>query len=286
MSETPRVFSFGEYTFDRHTRELRRGGVLVRLQEQPARVLAVLIDHADDLVTREELRRTIWGDDTFVDFNRGLNYCISQIRTALGDSAGGAQSIETLRGRGYRFVGIRNAEPVPPIAGKTERRRAGLSVFQWIATAAVVILAIGSLTFWFVSRSPVRKVAIAPFAASAADRLWADGLHAQVVARLSEQASVSVIDLRQGKTEGLVPWRVEGRIERGMTRHRVTVLLRDMRNGTVRWSDVFDGPRQPSAQDELAEVITMVVGGHLDGNPPMKRRATQSPAGGRFRSEK
>jgi DNA-binding winged helix-turn-helix (wHTH) protein len=81
------VIRFGEFEFDRVSGELRRGTAQVRLEPQPARVLAVLLEHAGNVVTRAELQQRVWGGDTFVDFEHGLNYCIAQIRTALGDSA-------------------------------------------------------------------------------------------------------------------------------------------------------------------------------------------------------
>src|SRR5438094_3936767 len=97
------VFEFGSFQLDVATGELRRDGKPVRLQPQPARVLALLAGHAGSLVTREEIRAQIWSGGTFVDFEQGLNYCIAQIRTALGDSARSPQYVETLQRRGYRF---------------------------------------------------------------------------------------------------------------------------------------------------------------------------------------
>ena len=108
MSEFERL-SFGIFDFDFSTRELRREGVPVRLQAQPAQVLALLIRHAGETVARETLRRELWGDDTFVDFDRNINFCIAQIRTALGDSAESPRFIQTLPKRGYRFIAPGNA---------------------------------------------------------------------------------------------------------------------------------------------------------------------------------
>ena len=127
-----RVVRFDDFEFDRVTLELRKSGQLVKLQQQPARVLAALTEHAGDLVSRETLRAAIWGDDTFVDFDRGLNYCINQIRGALGDTAEGPRYLETLRGRGYRFIGA--------IAPPARSRR----TWSWIA-AAVVLIALAVL---------------------------------------------------------------------------------------------------------------------------------------------
>lgn len=95
---------FGSFEFDNRTLELRRSGRLVRLEQQPAQVLAALVSHAGELVSREELQRELWSGDTFVDFEAGLNYCLGRLRSALGDVASRPTFIETLRGRGYRFV--------------------------------------------------------------------------------------------------------------------------------------------------------------------------------------
>src|ERR671937_1457561 len=95
---------FGEFEFDTATGELRRGGELVRLQSQPAQVLAILVDHAGEIVTREALREAIWGSDTFVDFDKNLTFAIGQVRTALGDSADAPAFVRTLPKRGYQFV--------------------------------------------------------------------------------------------------------------------------------------------------------------------------------------
>lgn len=97
-------YRFGVFEFDAETLELRRQGAMVRLQSQPARVLACLIQNYERTVTREELRAAIWGNETFVDFERGLNFCISQIRSALGDDSARPIYIQTLPKRGYQFV--------------------------------------------------------------------------------------------------------------------------------------------------------------------------------------
>lgn len=105
MSDLPtQRCRFGLFEFDLATRELRREGALVRLQAQPAQVLCYLIEHAGRVVTREELRSAIWGSDTFVDFERGLNFCISQVRSALRDDATNPQFIRTLPRQGYQFI--------------------------------------------------------------------------------------------------------------------------------------------------------------------------------------
>jgi len=105
------TLKFGDCQFHPGSGELIARGARLRLEPQPARVLAVLASRAGEVVTREELRREVWPADVFVDFERGLAYCIRRVRQALGDSAGAPRFIETLPKRGYRFL------PAVEIAG-------------------------------------------------------------------------------------------------------------------------------------------------------------------------
>jgi TolB-like protein/DNA-binding winged helix-turn-helix (wHTH) protein/Flp pilus assembly protein TadD len=101
---------FGVFELDLDTGELRKSGHTVRLRPQAAKVLGVLASHPGQLVTREDLREQLWGRETFVDFEHGLNLCIQQIRAALDDDADTPRYIETLPRRGYRFIApIRDA---------------------------------------------------------------------------------------------------------------------------------------------------------------------------------
>ncbi len=105
---------FGDFSLDLRTGELRKKGRRIRLQEQPFQVLAQLLREPGELVTREELRKKLWSDNTFVDFEDGLNTAIRKLRQVLGDSSEHPRYIETLPRRGYRFIG--RIEPGPTIA--------------------------------------------------------------------------------------------------------------------------------------------------------------------------
>jgi DNA-binding winged helix-turn-helix (wHTH) protein len=98
------IFKFGDFELDSRSGELRKRGRVLRLQQQPARVLATLVAARGEMVTREELRDRIWGRDTFVDFDRAINKAINHLRELLGDDADRPRFIETLPKRGYRFV--------------------------------------------------------------------------------------------------------------------------------------------------------------------------------------
>src|SRR5580692_10477261 len=90
------LIRFGEFELDEQTLELRRNGASIRIQQQPARVLAFLLKHPGALVTRKQIQNAIWGDGTFVDFEQSLNFCIRQIRITLQDQAEKPLFIETL----------------------------------------------------------------------------------------------------------------------------------------------------------------------------------------------
>src|SRR6516162_3259641 len=102
--------------------ELRKHGLKIRFQEQPFRLLAMLVEHAGEVVTREELRKELWPADTFVDFDHGLNKAINKIRRALGDSAESPRFVETVARRGYRFLAEVRAveEPNRSVESKRE----------------------------------------------------------------------------------------------------------------------------------------------------------------------
>jgi DNA-binding winged helix-turn-helix (wHTH) protein/tetratricopeptide (TPR) repeat protein len=104
MSETVNILRFDAFELDSGSGELRRQGDRIKLPPQPFRVLELLVRRSGEVLTRAEIREHVWVDDTFVDFEQGLNFCIRQIREALGDTAGTPRFIETLPRRGYRFL--------------------------------------------------------------------------------------------------------------------------------------------------------------------------------------
>lgn len=141
MAEHAPTIRFGVFELDLRTRELRKAGGKVRIQEQPLCVLVSLLERPGELVTRDELREKLWHADTFVDFDTGLNKAITKIRDVLGDSAASPRFVETLPKRGYRFIApveTRAPEPgapslAPPgyYAALGDRERA----FAWLEKA-------------------------------------------------------------------------------------------------------------------------------------------------------
>jgi DNA-binding winged helix-turn-helix (wHTH) protein len=101
---SPALYRFGLFEADTATAELRRQGVRIKLNAQPFQVLALLLDRPNELLTREDIARELWPNETFVDFEHGVNSAINRIREALGDTAANPRFVETLARRGYRFV--------------------------------------------------------------------------------------------------------------------------------------------------------------------------------------
>ena len=104
-STLPSLVRFANFEVDLRAGELRREGSRVRLQEQPFLLLTVLLESAGEVVTREELRKRLWSEDTFVDFDHRLAVAVSKLRDALRDSAEKPTFVETVGRRGYRFLG-------------------------------------------------------------------------------------------------------------------------------------------------------------------------------------
>ena len=149
-------YAFGPFEFDGDQGSLRKHGIPIRIQKQPLQILRTLVERNDQVVSREDLRQTVWGDDTFVDFEHGLNAAVNKIRQALGDSSDRAQYIETLPGQGYRFIApvealsdpgtapeIGSISPRPPQA---DREPAGAPFGPgsrwWIAVALMLLVTI------------------------------------------------------------------------------------------------------------------------------------------------
>jgi DNA-binding winged helix-turn-helix (wHTH) protein/Tfp pilus assembly protein PilF len=184
------MLRFGPFTLEEQSGELRRDGELVPLAPQPFRLLLALASRPGELVTREELRLQVWDEGTFVDFERGLNFCVLQARTALGDDAKQPAYIETLPRRGYRFVAEISkpvAEAVPTLPAPPPHPRRRLQRFSML-TAAAALLVFGVVAA-LQREEPVLPAASSPAAHDAYVRgrnLWTRGDVASVQASVGE----------------------------------------------------------------------------------------------------
>jgi len=127
MSSQPfssQVVRFGIFELDIRAGELRKQGRKIRIQDQPFRLLALLLGRAGEVVTREELQQALWPGDTFVEFDQGLNTAIKKIRQALGDSAENPRFVETIPRKGYRFIApVNGTGDSPPVRGEFIKSR-------------------------------------------------------------------------------------------------------------------------------------------------------------------
>jgi Tol biopolymer transport system component/DNA-binding winged helix-turn-helix (wHTH) protein len=143
MAQTDRaaaIIWFGEFEADLRSGELRKSGFRIKLQEQPFKVLSSLLEHPGEVVAREELRRLIWPEAEFGDFDHAVNIAIAKLRTALGDSAEEPRFIETLPRRGYRFIG--KVAPSAPPPGSAEPTRSTRSRSLRLAIAGSLLAAL------------------------------------------------------------------------------------------------------------------------------------------------
>src|SRR5271168_2152566 len=213
---------FGVFELDLRAGELRKYGLKVRLQEQPFQILAMLVEHAGEVVTREELQRKLWPADTFVDFDHGLNKAINKIREALGDSAESPRFIETVTRRGYRFladvkivdaaaargqeVGAGTGAPVGAVGPAAAVEEAALPRFRpvplaWKICAVALLVLIAGFVIWKLRRggggTPViRSLAVLPLESlsnDASQDYFADGMTDELITDLGQISALRVI---------------------------------------------------------------------------------------------
>ena len=160
-------YRFGPFEFDAASGELRREGSSVRLQSQPAHVLALLLANAGEVVTRDALRNAVWGPGTFVDFDKGLNFAIAQVRAALGDSADAPIYVRTLPKRGYQFIAPVEAAPVVQpvraalLAGRWSAALKGLATKRALLAAGIFLAVCVALYTWRATASPPTLAVVA-----------------------------------------------------------------------------------------------------------------------------
>jgi DNA-binding winged helix-turn-helix (wHTH) protein len=131
----PSLIRFGAFAADLGTREVRKHGIRLKLQQQPFEVLAALIERPGQVVTRDELRKRLWPDGVFVDYDRGLNKAVNRLRELLGDNADQPAFIETVPLRGYRFIApVERDEPADPV--RSWHRRPGRSPDSRVSRAS------------------------------------------------------------------------------------------------------------------------------------------------------
>jgi TolB-like protein/DNA-binding winged helix-turn-helix (wHTH) protein/lipoprotein NlpI len=282
---TSDVLRFGIFQLDLKARELHKAGVKVKLQDQPLRVLAMLVEHAGQVVTREELQQKIWPTDVYVTFDQGLNNAIKKVRDALGDSADNPRFVETISKRGYRFVA-----PVNAVQERSyeSRPRFGLSVFRsttWIALVAACLLS--ALGYWTWHRAVMRArpsseravLAVLPFDNLSHDpdqEFFSDGLTEEMIAQLGKLNPKRLNVIARGsvaryKSSSLAAnqigrelgadYLLQGSVRRDSGRVRITVQLIEARDQTDLWTESYDRELKDilALQDSVARTIASQI---------------------------
>jgi Tol biopolymer transport system component/DNA-binding winged helix-turn-helix (wHTH) protein len=152
-SRSAQIVRFGVFEADLGTGELHKNGAKVPLQGQPFQVFAILLEHSEKLVTREELRQKVWPKDTFVDFDHALNTAITKIRIALGDDADNPRFVQTLPRRGYRFIGpVDKPSSQAPSAAFLKRLSKEPRRATWVVLGGALLIVLSTVAVWRLSR--------------------------------------------------------------------------------------------------------------------------------------
>jgi TolB-like protein/DNA-binding winged helix-turn-helix (wHTH) protein/Tfp pilus assembly protein PilF len=262
---------FGDYELDTRAGELRKGSGRIRLHRQPLRLLLLLLEHRGEPVSREQLRRALWPDHTFVDFEDALNHAVRRLREALGDSAEDPRFIETLPRLGYRFIAPVDAAAspsgpatvLPGLAQQAEKSRVRAPMRRWalglgIAALVGIIGAIGYRFFRSGHEPPQRieSLAVLPLVNLSGDPqqdFFADGMTEELITNLGRVSSLRVISrtsvmhykgtnktLPEIARELNVDAIVEGTVERSGDRVRITANLLQAPTDRHLWAQTYE----------------------------------------------
>jgi TolB-like protein/DNA-binding winged helix-turn-helix (wHTH) protein/Flp pilus assembly protein TadD len=255
---------FGLFELDPKARELRKSGVKVKLQDQPFRVLALLVERAGQIVSREELQQQVWPTDVYVAFDQGLNNAIRKVRDALGDSADNPRFIETVAKHGYRFVAPIVRLQETPASNRPASLARPVPRTALIGLLAVTLLSAVALWLWTRSstrndRVPQKSVlAVLPFDNLTHDPeqdFFSDGLTEEMIAQLGRLNPDRLAVVARGsvaKYKGTrlaanqigsdlhANYLLEGSVRRASDRVRITVQLINVADQTDLWTESYD----------------------------------------------
>ena len=277
---------FGPFELDCRTGELRRDGNPLKLQPQPSKVLAILACRAGETVSRQELSKLVWGSDTFVDFEQGLNFAIRQIRSVLEDEAEHPRYLETIPKRGYRFIAAvedvpREVLPQPSQSSRSGRRA---RFYYALAFASVIVAAIGIvLIFGAYQFSPrrIESIAVLPLRNLSADteyEYFSEGMTDELITHLAKINRLRVIShtsvnryadtklaVREIAKELGVDAVIEGTVLRSGNRVRITAQLIDGRTDRHLWAESYERDVHDvlALQDDVSQQIVHEVGLNL-----------------------
>ncbi|HEY0747216.1 MAG TPA: winged helix-turn-helix domain-containing protein [Steroidobacteraceae bacterium] len=283
VSPNTAILQFGVFQLDLKAGELYKAGVKVKLQDQPFRVLAVLVEHPGKVVTRDELRQRVWPSNVYVDFDQGLNNAVKKLREALGDSADSPRLIETVARHGYRFIATVSAVPAQPAQSRRPLGSGTLRNSILIGLTAGLLAAFG---YWawrgsttHIAPSGKVTLAVLPFENLSGDseqEFFSDGLTEEMIAQLGKlnpdrltviaRGSVakykrSTLSVNQIGRELRADYLVEGSVRRAPDRVRITVHLIRVADQTERWADSYDRDLKDilALQDAAARTIASQI---------------------------
>lgn len=275
-SQVSQLIRFDNFELDLRAGELRKGGIRIRLQEQPFLILQTLLENPGEVVTRDELQKKIWPADTFVDFDHGLHAAVNRLRAALNDSADRPRYVETVARRGYRFIGKLEAsqpaapatlvsQPPPPspkprpvLWNSWTGALAGFGMA--LAIAAVLIAAnvygLRSRLFGTAARPSIHSLAVLPLENLTADPkqdYFADEMTEELITQFSKLGDLKVISrtsvmqykgtkksLPQIANELHVDAVLEGAVQLVGDRVRITAQLVNGSTDEHIWAETYD----------------------------------------------
>ena len=292
-ASSPERVQFGVFELDLQRAELRKSGVKVKLQEQPLKILQILLEKPGQIISREELQKRAWPANTFVEFDQGLYSAMARLRDALGDSPDNPRFIETVARRGYRFIAPVTAVTAVPTPTATSEetigidsdktlilRRFVLNLVAGLAGGALLLAIvlefnIAGASEWLRSRTtPIRSIAVLPLQNLSNDpeqEYFADGMTDELITSLAMLKDVRVISrtsvtrykgtnksLPQIGRELNVDAVVEGSVLRSEGRVRITAQLVDALTDRHLWAASYDRDLRDTLlmQAEAARSIT------------------------------
>jgi len=308
-------YQFGRFELDLRSYELKRDGQTLRLEKIPMELLIFLVEHHGELITRDQIIDKLWGKQVYLDTEQGINTAIRKVRQVLQDEPEKPQFLETVVGKGYRFVGdvtVRGEKTPLPHGGRlsppgiqADRPRNGRFWLLWAVTGLLVTGAVLWVLWPRISRSlraghssSFRSIAVLPLenlSGDSSQEYFADGITDAVITQLAKLHALRVISrtsiMQYKNTRKPLPEIagtlnvdavVEGSVSRSNNRVRVTVQLLDARADRHLWAEEYDRDVRDvlSLQSELARDISEQIRASMSSEEQlqMKGRGAVEPA--------
>ena len=278
------MLRFAAFEVDLHTGELRKHGMRIRLQEQPFKILSMLLECPGELVTREHIKERLWPSDTFVDFEHSVNAAMRRLRDALNDHADTPRFIETLPRRGYRFIGqvehvgadvVSLPNAIPPIKLMSAAGQSRSVQRMLMITALLIIIVVAVPVDW--PRASANTIAVLPFTNETNEAgldYLADGIPGRVIDALSETTKLRVSSRNSSftfrgpnvKTKDIVAALHVGAVLMGSVRKsgdqlQVVTELIDARDDKHLWGQSYE--IDPGRIANIDRIIASAVAEHL-----------------------